>query len=291
MRKFPVICILIGMLCSCSDESSDVFVVDILDPLEGAAPIEMVQFPAGTFLMGSDLRPPWIVIVYVDERLDTVHVDTVYNVERPVHAVTLDGFKISKTEITQEQFKSVMGYNPSRFYGTYSLPVDNVSWEEAVEFCNKLSEIGGLESCYDLDSWECDFSKEGFRLPTEAEWEYACRAGYEFEWVNSADSSGIMRTSWYGTDSTFITHAVASKESNPAELYDMTGNVWEWCYDLFRIYYCNSQANPVGPNSGFTRARRGGSWASSAIDCRPATRIGSHPGRGMSTTGFRIVQR
>ena len=169
--------------------------------------------------------------------------------------------------------------------------MDNVSWEAAVRFCNKLSEISSLEPCYDLETWKCDFSQNGFRLPTEAEWEYACRARCDMEWVNCTDSSMMWRTSWYGTDSTFITHEVASKEPNPAGLYDMTGNVWEWCYDLFRIYYCNSQTNPVGPETGFTRAKRGGSWASSAIDCRPATRIGSNPRRGLSNTGFRIAQR
>ena len=145
------------LLCSCSDDSPNLFVVDILDPLEGAAAIKMVQFPAGAFMMGSNLRPAWVVIVYTDDLptgIDTVRVDTVYNFERPVHPVTVDAFKIGKTEISQEQFKAVMGYNPSRFYGTYSLPVENVSWEEAVEFCNKLSEMAGLESCYDLESWE-----------------------------------------------------------------------------------------------------------------------------------------
>jgi len=294
MREFAAICILSCLLCTCSDNSPNVFVVDILDPLAGAAPIEMVRFRGGSFLMGSDLRPAWVVVVYADETpsgLDTVHVDTVYNFERPVHPVTVDAFKIGKTEITQEQFKAVMGYNPSRFQNAYSLPVENVSWEEAVLFCNKLSELGGLESCYDPETWECDLSKNGFRLPTEAEWEYACRAGSELEWVVCPDSSDMWRTAWYGTDSTFITHPVGFKEPNPAGLYDMLGNVWEWCNDFFRIYNCNSETNPVGPEAGFTRARRGGSWASSAIDCRPATRIGSHPGLGNLTTGFRIACR
>ena len=287
MNKLPVICVLIGLLCSCSDDSPNVFVVDIVDPMDGGAAIEMVRFPAGAFMMGSDLRPAWVI----DIDPVTLRPDTTFNFERPVHAVTVDAFKIGKTEVTQEQFKSVTGYNPSRFGGFYSLPVENVSWQEAATFCNKLSEMVGLEICYDLESWECDFSKEGFRLPTEAEWEYACRAGSDLEWIASPDSSDLWYTSWYITDSTFITHTVGSKEPNPAGLYDMTGNVWEWCNDFFKIYNCNSQINPAGPKLGFTRARRGGSWASSAIDCRPANRIGSHPGWGMSTTGFRIVRR
>ena len=287
MKIWVAISILVlFLLCSCSDDSPNVFIVEIVDPLEGGADIEMVQISAGTFLMGSKLKPAWEVRMLAPGELDTV-----YNLERPVHAVNLDGFKISKTEITQEQFKSVMGYNPSRFYGDFNLPVENASWEEAVEFCNGLSETTGLESCYDLKSWECDFNQNGFRLPTEAEWEYACRAGTDTEWVNSPDSIGIVRTSWYGTDSTFVTHPVASKEPNDAGLYDMTGNVWEWCNDYIQMYYCNSQTNPTGPEVGFYHARRGGSWASSAIDCRPATRIGGHPGRGNSATGFRIVRR
>jgi len=283
MKNLPFICVLIGLLCSCSDNSPNVFIVNILDPLEGAAPIEMVRFPAGAFLMGSDLRPAWVVIVYVDELpsgLVTVHVDTVYNFERPVHAVTVDAFKIGKTEVTQEQFKAVMGYNPSRFYGVYSLPVENVSWQAAVAFCNKLSEMTGLQPCYDLVTWECDFDKNGFRLPTEAEWEYACRGGVDLEWGASSDSSALWYTSWYVTDSTFITHPVASKEPSPAGLYDMLGNVWEWCNDYYYIYNCNSQTNPTGPEIGFSRVRRGGSWASSAIDCRPAARTSGHPKRG-----------
>jgi len=289
MRKLPVICVLIGLLCSCSDNSPNVFVVDIVDPLDGGAAIEMVQISAGTFLMGSDLRPAWVVLI--DYSFSPPRVDTVYNYERPVHGVTVDAFKISKTEVTQEQFKSVAGYNPSRFWGFYNLPVENMSWQEAAVFCNKLSGITGLEPCYDLESWECDFSKEGFRLPTEAEWEYACRAGSDLEWIASPNSSGLWYTSWYITDSTFITHTVGSKEPNPAGLYDMTGNVWEWCNDFYRIYNCNSEINPTGPEFGFLRARRGGSWASSAIDCRPAARTSGHPKWGNSVTGFRIVRR
>jgi len=275
------------LLCSCGDNPPSVFVVDIVDPLEGGADIEMVQLPAGTFLMGSDLFPAWVVVI----NPVTGRPDTTFNWERPVHAVALDAFKISSTEITQEQFKAMMGYNPSKFWGFPNLPVENVSWEEAVLFCNKLSETAGLEICYDLGTWECDFSKNGFRLPTEAEWEYACRAGSNLEWGMSSDSSGLWYASWYLADSTFMTHPVASKAPNDAGLYDMLGNVWEWCNDYYQIYNCNSQTNPTGPDRGFYRARRGGSWASSAIDCRPATRTGSHPKRGNAVIGFRIVRR
>ena len=289
MKNSVFVGIVIGLLCSCSENSPKVYVVDVFDPMQGAFSIEMVQFPAGTFMMGSDLRPAWIVTV--DDYFVPPRVDTVYNLERPVHAVTLDAFKIGETEVTQEQFSSIMGYNPSKFSGDYGLPVENVSWQEAAMFCNRLSGIAGLDSCYNLQTWECDLDKNGFHLPTEAQWECACRAGSDLEWINFPDSSGLWYTSWYITDSTFITHQVASKAPNPAGLYDMTGNVWEWCNDYYQIYNCNSQVNPIGPENGFLRARRGGSWANSAITCRPASRSGTYPKRGYSVTGFRIVRR
>jgi len=194
-------------------------------------------------------------------------------------------------EITQEQYETVMGNNPSRLSGFFNLPVENVSWYDAVTFCNKLSEMTDLEPCYDRASWECDFTKSGFRLPTEAEWECAARAGSSMEYITSPDSFDLPRTAWYFTDSTWITHPVGSKDPNLAGLYDVLGNVWEWCNDYFSMYNCNNQVNPTGPEHGVPRVLRGGSWFTKAADMRVACRQRDLPQHKSRTIGFRIVRR
>ncbi|MEA2064317.1 MAG: formylglycine-generating enzyme family protein [Gemmatimonadota bacterium] len=261
--------------------------MDIVDPLDGGAGITMVSIPAGSFLMGSKLRPLFWVYFSPSGRIDTM-----WNRERPVHAVTLDAFKMSTTEITQEQYKTVMGNNPSKFSGFYNLPVESVTWEDAATFCNKLSELTGIEPCYDLESWECDFSKEGFRLPTEAEWEYAARAGSSTEYYFGPTGSSLDRAVWYEDNSFSTTHPVGFKEANAAGLYDMSGNVWEWCNDYSSRYNCNSETNPKGGSAAyFLRVKRGGSWASVPDDCRSAARQAGHPRYVNYLTGFRVARR
>jgi len=286
VRAMWVILVLAGcLLCSCSEESKELFSVELADPLSGGIDLSLVSISGGTFQMGSYLNPAFEVVV------DIGGVDTVYNRERPVHRVTLDGFKISTREITQAQFMAVMGYNPSKFLGSPNLPVEQVSWKDAVRFCNKLSEMTGLEPCYNLQSWECDFSRNGFRLPTEAEWEYACRAGSELEFFSGSSTSDLARVAWFVANSAGTTHEVGLKIPNTAGLYDTHGNVWEWCNDWYGSYHCNSEINPRGPERGYWRVLRGGSWASSASECRSAFRRAGHPEQGNSTTGFRVVRR
>ncbi len=288
MRTLLIIVVLAGfLLCSCSDSSPNIFVVDIVDPMDGGMDIEMVQLPAGTFLMGSNSQ----YTEYEMEIAEDVFI-TVYTWERPVHAVTLDVFKISSTEITQEQYRVVMGTSPSKFYGFDNLPVENVSWEDAVTFCNKLSEMTGLEPCYELASWECDFTRNGFRLPTEAEWEYACRGGSKLEWGSGSTGPGDLRhTAWFRENSYHTTNPVRSLAPNLAGLYDMQGNVLEWCNDFLGYYNCNHQTNPTGPSHGKQRIVRGGAWASTAVDCRPSTRRGRFQDYKEPYLGFRIVSR
>jgi len=281
------------MLFSCSEKSENIFTVDIEAHLYGGVDITMASIPAGSFLMGSNFIPPWEVVI--DSTFRPHLVDTVYKVvyERPVHAVTIDAFKISTTEITQGQYETVMGLNPSGFSGisSFNFPVENVSWYDAVTFCNKLSEMTGLEPCYSLASWKCDFSKNGFRLPTEAEWEYACRAGSDLEWGKSAGSDDMESIGWFSGNSNRTTHPVGLKSPNPAGLYDMQGNVWEWCNDYFGMYNCNSQINPAGLENGVARVLRGGSWFTKAVDLRVASRQRDFPDYKSRTIGFRIVRR
>jgi len=239
----------------------------------------MVEIPAGSFLMGSD-------------RASTLS---------PVHRVSLDAFRMSATEITQAQFKSVMGYNPSYFTDNDNLPVEKTSWFEAVIFCNKLSALEGLDSCYTATEEEdyfgqkhrkCDYSKNGFRLPTEAEWEYACRAGTTTKYCSGDDESDLERVGWYRNNCGHRTHRVAQKKPNARGLYDMHGNVWEWCNDWYYQNYNNSSSNnPTGPESGHDRVLRGGSWPDNADYCLSANRCMIRPSYKNFAIGFRIVCR
>ncbi|MFZ2960970.1 MAG: formylglycine-generating enzyme family protein [Candidatus Ozemobacteraceae bacterium] len=208
--------------------------------------------------------------------------------EVPVHRVRISKpFFIGKTEVTQAQFKEIMGMNPSYFqtHDSGERPVERVDWNEAVEFCNKLSLNQGLQQCYLIDKtkedrsafsgndasqnsyngcilWtvSCDFTKNGFRLPTEAEWEYACRAGTRTEnyWGDSPSDD----FAWHSTNHrTFGTMEVGLKRPNGFGLYDMIGNVREWCNDKFGPYSPEEQIDPKGPLTGDGHVTRGGGWA------------------------------
>lgn len=213
--------------------------------------IRFKLIPAGSFSMGSDDG---------------------HSYEAPVHKVTLTKpFYLGITEVTQAQWERVMDNNPSKFKGG-NLPVETVSWEDALEFCGRLSKKEGVK----------------YRLPTEAEWEYACRAGTAtaYYWGNEADGGYC----WYNENSGGRTREVGTAKPNPWGLYDMAGNVWEWCLDFHGDYSAGEMIDPLGPAEGFDRVLRGGSWFISLDYCRSACRDWSGQGYRKEDGGLRVVR-
>ncbi len=213
---------------------------------------------------------------------------------RPVHQVTVTAFTMSICEITQGQYAAITGLKPSNFTGDDNLPVEMVTWFDAVRFCNKLSDAAGLERCYtDEFKGVCDFSKNGFRLPTEAEWELACRAGTTTVFYFGDNQSDLASNGWYTSNSSFSTHPIGLKTANPWGLYDMHGNVSEWCNDWYDAYTEASVTDPTGPATDVNAARvtRGGRYDSSAGDCTSARRGSKSPGEKGKYWGFRVVSR
>ena len=239
-----------------------------------STPVTFVKIPGGTFQMGDD------------------HVNFMENTPpMPVHTVTVSDFEIGAYEITQGQYKAVIGSNPSYFTGDDRLPVEKVNWWDAIKYCNTLSTKAGLHPCYNESSGVCDFSKNGFRLPTEAEWEYACKAGSTTIFDLKNFLSDIPLLGWYESNSSLKTHPVGQKTPNAFGIYDMHGNVWEWCNDWYESYTSDSQSNPTGPSTGEAKVPRGGSWENYAITCRPALRGWTYPWSRYNFIGFRIVRR
>ncbi len=218
--------------------------------------IEMVFVEGGTFQMGA-----------TSEQGSDADSD-----EKPVHSVTVTDFYIGKYEVTQAQWKAVMGNNPSRFQGD-NLPVENVSWNDIQEFIKKLNRLTGKK----------------YRLPTEAEWEYAARGGKKSKGYKYAGSNSIGEVAWYDSNSGYETHPVGQKQPNELGLYDMSGNVWEWCQDWYGNYNSSSQTNPSGPASGSYRVLHGGSWSYYARNCRVSNRDSNSPSSRRHNYGFRLV--
>ena len=194
------------------------------------------------------------------------------NDEKLVHSVTLSDYYIGETEVTQELWKAVMGTNPSYSKGNKK-PVEQVSWNDCQEFIKKLNQLTG----------------KNFRLPTEAEWEYAARGGNKSKGYKYSGGNTIGNVAWYTDNSGSRTHDVKTKAANELGIYDMSGNVWEWCQDWYGSYSSNSQINPTGPSSGSSRVDRGGSWGNSAGSCRVSYRYYYGPGYGRSNLGLRLV--
>ena len=192
--------------------------------------------------------------------------------EKPTHSVTLSSYSIGETEVTQVLWQAVMGSNPSYFSGS-NRPVEQVSWNDCQDFISKLNAMTG----------------ENFRLPTEAEWEYAARGGNKSRGYKYAGSNSIDDVAWYTSNSTSRTHDVATKQSNELGLFDMSGNVWEWCSDWYGNYSSSAQTNPTGPSSGYDRVLRGGSWGRSAWDCRTSFRSSYTPSNRGYSIGFRLA--
>lgn len=192
--------------------------------------------------------------------------------EKPVHSVTLSGYYIGKTEVTQALWQAVMGSNPSEFKGD-NRPVESVSWDDCQEFIRKLNALTG----------------QNFRLPTEAEWEFACRGGNNSRGYKYSGSNYIDNVAWYDGNSGDKTHPVATKSPNELGIYDMSGNVWEWCADWYGDYSSGRQTNPKGPYGGSGRVLRGGSWIIIAGCCRSSYRDGYIPTYRFNSLGLRLA--
>jgi formylglycine-generating enzyme required for sulfatase activity len=215
--------------------------------------------------------------------------------EKPIHSVTLSNFYIGKYEVTQGEYKALMGSNPS--YSGKGIgdnyPVNKVNWNEAVEYCNVLSRKEGLTPVYSGSDTtvSCNFNANGYRLPTEAEWEYAARGGKSSRNYNFAGSNNLENIAWYEDNSGSKNNPVGQKQPNELGLYDMTGNVWEWCWDWYVYYSSGSQSDPTGSSTGSSRIRRGGGWANDASFSRTAFRGYAKPSSWGYNVGFRVVRR
>lgn len=214
--------------------------------------LEMVAIPGGSFEMGST------------EGGDD---------ESPVHKVWISPFLMDRYEVVQEQFKKFQFPDPSHFKNPQK-PLDQINWTDATMYCNERSRAEGLEPCYDEKTWDCNFAASGYRLPTEAEWEYACRAGTNSKYSFGNTVQKLKDHAWFIENSSKSTQPVGRKQPNPWGLYDMYGNVSEWCNDFYaKDYYKQSpEKDPKGPPKGRERVLRGGAWNSSANSCRSAYR-------------------
>jgi len=245
--------------------------------------------------------------------------------ELPVHSVTLANFAISKTEVTHTRYIEFLNdfgvnsngsyngtelidmddsdcaidHNGSFYFGgsnyasSADCPVIEVTWYGCVVYCNWKSQQDGLTSCYNLSDWSCDFDANGYRLPTEAEWEYAARGGINWEdnYKYSGTTDNLGDYAWYYSNSNYQTHPVGTKLPNQLGIFDMSGNVWEWCNDWYDSgYYSSSpQNNPTGPENGSYRVLRGGSWFGSDFFCRVASRNSNSPSSSYYYFGFRFA--
>ena len=236
-----------------SEPSSDIPIVKTYSA--NGVSFDMIKVEGGTFTMGA--TPEQGVDAWSDEK--------------PAHKVTLSDYYIGKTEVTQALWETVMGNNPSRFKGE-NLPVEKISWNDCKEFISKLNALTG----------------KTFRMPTEAEWEYAARGGSKSRGYTYSGSNRLDDVAWYMDNSGGKTHEVGYKRPNELGLYDMSGNVWEWCSDWFGDYSSSAQNNPKGPDSGTGRVRRGGSWGSVAWSCHCSSREIRGPGNRNCLLGLRL---
>jgi len=196
--------------------------------------------------------------------------------EQPVRRVTLSDYYMGETEVTQAQWRAVMGSDPPelRFKGCDACPVEGVSWDDVQAFISRLNSRSGGKR---------------YRLPTEAEWEFAARGGSLSRGYQYAGSNNLDEVGWYSANSGSKTRPVKGKKPNALGLYDMSGNVWEWCSDWYGSYASGAQSNPLGPSSGSDRVIRGGGWSNFAEGCRVAFRLGGYPGTRNFLVGFRLV--
>jgi formylglycine-generating enzyme required for sulfatase activity len=278
MARASPIAVVLAALAAASCQKADESAAPTAPPqtLKTKSGIAMVRIPGGWFRMGSARGKPD---------------------ERPVHRVWVDAFLMDVHEMTQEEYGRLILGNPSHFKGP-DRPMEQISWPKAALYCNARSRAEGLEPCYDEDTAECDFAADGYRLPTEAEWEYACRAGSDADFSFGPDADRLKDHAWFAENSGKTTHPVAGKKPNAWGLFDMHGNVAEWCNDVFgEEYYGSSpERNPRGNATGKRYVLRGGAWNSSADACRSSYRVGENPGFqdacfALDAIGFRCVRK
>jgi len=241
--------------------------------------VEMALLPGGWFEMGTQEN---------EEK------------DEPRHKVYVSSFCMDRYEVTQEEYEKLMGKNPSQWKGRKN-PVEQIRWAEAAAYCNARSRLDGLQPAYDPKSWECSFEAGGYRLPTEAEWEYACRAGTQTAYFFGEGAGELKRYAWFKDNAGRGPREAGTRPPNPWGLHDLCGNVWEWCNDFYQEgYYQESpEKDPRGPKSGKTRVLRGGCWNSRAEQCRSSYRNYEDPGYtdvcfGADVhgfVGFRCVKR
>ena len=257
-------------------------------------PLDMVLVEGGTFEMGSDIGE---------------------SDEKPVRSISIKDFYIGKYEVTQSQWVAIMDNIPSKYYQNKndSLPVMWVNWYDAIEFCNKMSVIEKLEECYSVDKNKkdpdnyhqfdslkytiiCNFEANGYRLPTEAEWEYAAKGGLQSNNYTYSGSNNIDEVGWYRKNSKGsdygTTHYIGEKKPNELGIYDMSSNLSEWCWDWYseKSYTECSNTNPIGCLNGKSRVVRGGNFTDFAKECRVVNRHCNYPQNGYFSLGFRVVR-
>jgi formylglycine-generating enzyme len=280
-KNGPVVCLILAAFVPLSCQRASA-------PQSAAGPTtitaqggrELVLIPAGSMQMGSR---------YGREE------------EKPVHTVWIDSFLMDRHEVTQAEYEDLGKIeafpNPSHFQGA-DLPVEQVTWPHAARYCNARSRQEGLEPCYNEDTGACNFDATGYRLPTEAEWEYACRAGTDSDYSFGSEARRLGDFGWFADNSGKKTHPVGRKKPNPWGLFDMHGNVAEWCQDVYDLGYYKSSPpkNPRGPDDGKEYVLRGGSWKSPTDALTSSCRIGENPGfsdacLARDAIGFRCVRK
>jgi formylglycine-generating enzyme required for sulfatase activity len=278
MRSLMLCLVVLPFLISCtgssetnkagiSSESQSTLQLRDLPKITNSIGMKLVLIPKGTFTMGPT----------IEEKVLFGHEEQ--------HEVTISqDYYLGVTEVTQAQYEKMMGKNPSYFQGAKvgnantDLPVENVSWDDAVEFCKKLSDLP-------------EEKKAGrvYRLPTEAEWEYACRSGSKSAYSFGESSKSLGDYAWFDENSNGQTNPVGQKKPNAWGLYDMLGNVWEWCSDWYDEYPKGAVSDPTGPIKGSVRVYRGGSWRNVPAGCRSAGRRRSAPSLRGDDLGFRVA--
>ncbi len=274
--------------------------------------LEMVYVAGGTFTMGdtwgdgeSDERPTHTVTVnsfYIGKyEVTNAHAVEVFNWALAQGKITANSSTVKNAEGDPQELLDLdayfcqISYNGSQLYVENNYdnnPVMEISWYGAIVFCNYLSEMEGLTPVYDLNDWSCNWNANGYRLPTEAEWEYAARGGNQSQGYKYSGSNNVDEVAWYSSNSGGHTHEIGTKQPNELGIYDMSGNVWEWCWDWYSSSYYSSspQDNPKGPDSGSYRVLRGGSWYYDANFVRVAYRGNLNPGFTSHGRGFRILR-